>query len=136
MTTKHEFLSPEWVDAAREIYARHRSDAGAAAMSLRMNLVVEEVPFAEGHFDAHVDRSGGVTEVETGHIENPDLTVTLPYELAKSVFIDGNAQAGAEAFMLGLVRVQGDVTKLLAFQQQTPSTSQLALTNEIRSITT
>jgi hypothetical protein len=135
VTVKHNFLSPDWVHAARAIYGRHESSAPAPAVSLRMNLVVENVPFTEGRFDAHVDTSAGVAEVETGHIENPDLTVTLPYDLAKSVFIDGNAQAGAEAFMMGLVRVEGDVTKLLAFQQQSPSSSQLDLANEIRSIT-
>lgn len=134
MTEKHDFLSAEWVGAARTIYARHQSDQ-APAVPLRMNLVVTDVPFAAGDFDAHVDTSAGVTEVETGHIEHPDLTVTLSYDLARSVFVDGNAQAAAEAFIMGLVRIDGDVTKLLAFQQQRPSPSQLELANEIRSIT-
>jgi hypothetical protein len=132
---KHDFLSPEWVDAARAIYARFRTDAEPATIPLRMNLVVEDVPFAKGRFDAHVDTSAGVTEVEVGHLEHPDLTVTLPYGLAKAVFVDGNAQAGVEAFMMGLVRVDGDVTKLLALQQQPSSPAQAKLGSEIRAIT-
>lgn len=132
---KHDFLSQPWVDAARAIYASHRSTTESPIMPLRMNLVVENVPFDEQRFDAHLDTSSGVAEVEVGHVEDPDLTVTLPYDLAKSVFIDGNAQAGAEGFMMGLVRVDGDVTRLLAFQQQPPSAEQAEIAGEIRAIT-
>ncbi|MGA8295732.1 MAG: hypothetical protein WB770_01680 [Acidimicrobiales bacterium] len=132
---KHDFLSAEWVDAARAIYTRYQSVADSPAVALKMNLVVENVPFSNESFDAHVDTSAGVAEVEVGHIGDPDLTVTLPYDLAKSVFVDGNAQSGVEGFMMGLVRVEGDVTKLLSFQQQPPSASQADLANEIRSIT-
>jgi hypothetical protein len=132
---KHDFLSPEWVTAARAIYARLPPVAEPSSIPLRMNLVVENVPFAEGRFEAHLDASAGVAEVEVGHVGEPDLTVTLPYDLAKSVFIDGNAQAGVEAFMAGLVRVDGDVTKLLAFQQRPPSAAQAEIADEIRAIT-
>lgn len=133
--TKHDFLSPTWVDAARAIYASYQSKSDEPPVALRMNLVVEKVPFSESSFDAHLDTSSGIAEVEVGHLADPDLTVTLAYDLAKTVFIDGNAQAGAEAFMMGLVRVDGDVTKLLAFQQQPPSDDQRALADEIRAIT-
>jgi hypothetical protein len=132
---KHDFLSPEWVEAARTIYARHQSSAEPSLVALKMNLIVENVPFAAAHFQAHLDTSAGVAEVEVGHVADPDLTVTLPYDLAKAVFIEGNAQAGAEGFMTGIVRVDGDVTKLLAFQQQPPSHAQAEIANEIRAIT-
>ncbi|MGB9113061.1 MAG: hypothetical protein WCF24_10085 [Acidimicrobiales bacterium] len=132
---KHDFLSPEWVEAARAIYSRFQSAAEPPTMPLKMNLVVDAVPFVEHRFEAHLDTSAGVAEVEIGHVEDPDLTVTLPYDLAKSVFVDGNAQAGVEAFMMGLVRVDGDVTKLLTFQQQPPSPAQAKIASEIRAIT-
>lgn len=132
---KHDFLSPGWVEAARVIYAEYQSAAEPPLAAMKMNLVVENVPFTKERFAAHLDTSKGVAEVEVGYVEDPDLTVTLSYDLAKSVFIDGNAQAGAEAFMMGLVRVDGDVTKLLAFQQRPPSPAQAAIANEIRAIT-
>jgi hypothetical protein len=132
---KHDFLSPEWVASARVIYRRHQDPGESPLSSLKMNLIVENVPFTDVPFEAHLDTSTGVAEVEVGHLADPDLTVTLPYDLAKSVFIDGNAQAGAEAFMMGLVRIDGDVTKLLAFQQQAPSAAQTEVAQAIRAIT-
>jgi hypothetical protein len=132
---KHDFLSPQWVAAARLIYRSYQATAAEPLSSLKVNLVVENVPFTEVPFEAHLDTSAGVPEVEVGHLADPDLTVTLPYDLAKSVFIDGNAQAGAEGFMTGLVRVDGDVTKLLAFQQQPPSPAQTGVAKELRAIT-
>lgn len=93
------------------------------------------MPFSASSFDAYLDTSRGVAEVEAGHLVDPDLTVTLPYDLAKAVLIDGDAQAGAEAFLMGLVRVEGDVTKLLMFQQQNTTEDQRRLADEIRAIT-
>ena len=135
MSSKHAFLSPEWVETAREIYASGASESDAPVAPLRMNLVVEAVPFADERFAAHLDTSEGIAEVDVGHIDKPDLTVTLGYEIAKAVLISNDAQAGIEAFMMGQIRVDGDVTRLLAFQQTTPSDRQRAITEQLRAIT-
>ncbi|MBA2326097.1 MAG: SCP2 sterol-binding domain-containing protein, partial [Actinobacteria bacterium] len=37
---------------------------------------------------------------------------------AKEVFVSNNPQAGMQAFMAGKVKVQGDMAKLMASQQQ------------------
>ena len=135
MTSKHAFLSPAWVDAAHRVYAGHADLAAAPTTSVRMNLVIEGVPFGTGALDAHLDTSQGIADLDLGHLEGPELTVRLDYELAKTVLVQGDVQAGAEAFLLGRVRIEGDVTKLLAFQQATPSPRQLRLAEEIRAIT-
>lgn len=135
MAAKHAFLSDSWVEAARKIYARESAKPGPPIASLRMNLVVEQVPFAAEAFAAHFDTSGGIAEVDLGHIDDPDLTVTLGFEVAKAVLIRNDAQAGIEAFMTGQIRVDGDITRLLAFQQATPTARQLAITEEVRAIT-
>src|SRR3954462_4376309 len=95
-------------------------EAGAAppAASVRMNQVITEVPFGDGKLDAHLDTSSGTLEMETGHLENPDVTVTLDYVTAKAIFVDGTMEAGMKAFMDGKVRVQGDMAKLIAALQQ------------------
>jgi putative sterol carrier protein len=82
-----------------------------------MNQVITEVPFGDGEINAHMDTSGGELEMDLGHIDNPDLTVTLDYATAKAILVDGNPQAGMQAFMAGKVKVQGDMTKLMAMQQ-------------------
>ncbi len=116
----YPFLSDEWIAEARKIRAE-MADADAEAVpaaTVRMNQVITEVPFGSGRLDAHLDTSSGTLEMETGHLENPDVTVTLDYETAKAIFVDGTLDAGMQAFMAGKVRVQGDMAKLIAALQQ------------------
>jgi len=135
VATRQAFLSDEWVAAARAIYARHADSAAPATTSVRINLVIEDVPFGEGTMLAHIDTSTGFADIDLGHLADPELTVHLDYQLARTVLVEGDAQAGFEAFMAGRVRMEGDVTKLLTFQQATPSPSQIAIAGEIRAIT-
>ena len=54
------FLSDDWLAEARAIRAEYEGQGGAIEHSIRMNLVVVEVPFGEGAVHAHVDTSTGV----------------------------------------------------------------------------
>ncbi|HEX3621768.1 MAG TPA: SCP2 sterol-binding domain-containing protein [Acidimicrobiales bacterium] len=117
----YPFLSDEWIAEARKIRAEVPPPAGdgpAPAAAVRMNQVINEVPFGSGTLDAHLDTSSGTLEMETGHLEHPDVTVTLDYDTAKAIFVDGTLEAGMKAFMDGKVRVQGDMAKLIAALQQ------------------
>jgi putative sterol carrier protein len=42
--------------------------------------------------------------------------VTLDYETAKAVLVDGNMQIAMQAFMAGKIKAEGDLTKLMALQ--------------------
>ena len=115
------FLSDEWIAEARKIRAEMAdpaNPAAAAPASVRMNQVITEVPFGDGRLDAHLDTSSGALEMETGHLDEPDVTVTLDYATAKAIFVDGTLEAGMKAFMDGKVRVQGDMAKLISALQQ------------------
>ncbi len=117
----YPFLSEEWIAEARRIRAEMADSAGpqaGAAAAVRMNQVITDVPFGSGRLDAHLDTSSGTLEMETGHLEDPDVTVTLDYETAKAIFVDGTLDAGMRAFMEGKVRVQGDMAKLISALQQ------------------
>ena len=85
-------------------------------VSVRMNQIIQDVPFGEGTIRAHVDTSSGQLEIETGHLESPDLTITIGYETAKAVLVDGDAQAAMQAFLGGRIKVDGDITKMIALQ--------------------
>ncbi len=65
-----------------------------------------------------MDTSSGELVMELGHVEEPDVTLTLDYLTARAIFVDGTAQAAMAAFMQGKVRVEGDLAKLLATLQQ------------------
>ena len=103
-----------------------------------MNQVITEVPFGDGTVRTHIDSSSGTMEMETGHLEEPDVTVTLDYQTARAIFIEGNRDAGMQAFMAGRIVVQGDMTKLLlAMQQQqvTPDPRAAEIHRRIQEIT-
>lgn len=110
------FLSDEWVEEARRIRAEYRGEAPAMPLSVRMNQVITDVPFGDGTIHAYLDTSCGEIDMETGHLERPDLTITLDYPTAKAILIEGDAQAAMQAFLSGRIKVDGDVTKLLALQ--------------------
>lgn len=131
----YPFLSPEWLVAAEQIRTANSTAGNAIAVSVKMNLIVEEVPFGDGHLDAHLDTSSGHLELGVGHLETPDVKVNLDYATAKAMLIDGDTQAGMTAFMAGKVRVDGDMTKLLSFQAEEPSERQLRVSDALRAIT-
>ena len=102
---------------------------------MRLNQVITEVPFGDGTINAHVDTTTGELEMELGHLEGPDLQVTLDYATAKAIFVDGNPQAGMQAFMAGKVKVQGDMTKLMAMQTATPNPDAQAFSEKVKEMT-
>ena len=117
---QYPFLSDEWMDAAKTIREEYAGKTAAPAHAVKMNQIVTEVPFGDGTIEAHLDTSGGEMEMEIGHIDGADLTVTLDYATAKAILVDGNPQAGMQAFMAGKIKVQGDMTKMMALQSGTP----------------
>ena len=104
---------------------------------MRMNLVITDVPedVSAEPIDAHMDSTGGEMKMDVGHIEGPDLTVTLEYDTAKAILVEGNPQAGMQAFMAGKIKVQGDMTKLMAMQSAAPDPVQQAVAEKIQAIT-
>ena len=40
----------------------------------------------------------------------------MPYAVARQMFVEGNQQAAMQAFMGGQIKVEGDMTKLMAMQ--------------------
>lgn len=138
----YPFLSDEWIAAAREIREEHGTIGTPLPNDIRMNQVITDVPPDDRTVDAHIDTTSGNLEMELGHLENPDVTITLDYETAKSFFVEGATEAGmqafTQAFMGGKVRVQGDLAKLLAALQQVapPDPAQVsAVQQQIRDIT-
>ncbi len=110
---RYPFLSDDWVVAARKIRAEFDDLEDEVPDNVRMNQVITEVPFGTGTINAHVDTTSGALEMDLGHLDEADVTVTLDYETAKAVFVDGTVSAAMKAFMEGKVRVQGEMAKLL-----------------------
>ena len=131
----YPFLSDEWISEARRIREEFEGKGGPAPQQIRMNLVITDVPFAAGAIDAHMDSSEGQLKLDLGHIEPVDLKVTLDYGTAKSILVEGNPQAGMQAFMAGKVKVEGDMAKLMMMQAAPPDAAAQEIATRLRSIT-
>jgi putative sterol carrier protein len=128
---KYQFLSDEWVAAARKL-REEAGGQGSAGAPVKMNLIITDVPFGDSTVEAHMDSTSGEVDMDFGHLEGPDVTVTLDYGTAKAMMVDADPQAAMQAFMAGKIKLQGDMTKALALQSGTPDPE---LTKKIQEIT-
>jgi hypothetical protein len=129
------FLSDEWLGEARSIRAEYDGKGAPIDHSVRMNLVIAEVPFGEGVVHAHVDTSTGELVLDTGHIDPVDLKVSLDYDVARAILVEGNPQAAIQAFMSGKIKVEGDIAKLMALQSVSPDPTAAEIAVRILAIT-
>jgi hypothetical protein len=107
------FLSPEWIDAAEEIYERHRHHTeGAGLPALVVNLAVDGAPFGDGKVAAHTDTTSGDLVIRRGHAASPDLTIRLGYDTARSLMVDQDPQLALEALIFGRILIEGDLLAL------------------------
>jgi putative sterol carrier protein len=132
---KLAFLSDDWTAEVRRLHAEVVTEPAAPAQAVRMNLLLTQTPFGEGTLEAHVDTSSGELLVDTGHLDAPDLTVTLDYDTAKAILVDGDAQAAMQAFMSGRIKIDGDMTMLLALQNSPVDPAHQELAARVREIT-
>jgi putative sterol carrier protein len=133
---KYQFLTEEWIAAAKKIQDETPKPDAPPAHAVKMNLVITDAPFEDGaEINAHMDTTAGDVQMDLGHMEGPDLTVTVDYDTARAIFIDQNPQAGMQAFMAGKIKVQGDMTKLMAMQQGTPDANAQAAAEKLKEIT-
>jgi putative sterol carrier protein len=136
VATAYPFLSPDWMNAARALRETMPRPDTAPPVAVRMNLVVTDTPF-DSDVQGHVDTTDGEVVIEDGHLDGPDLTVTVDYETARAIFIDQDAAAAMQAFMGGRIKVDGDLTKMLAMQASAaaPDANAQELANALRDIT-
>jgi putative sterol carrier protein len=132
---KLPFLSDEWTAEVKRLHAEVVTQSTPPAQSVRMNLVLTQSPLGDDTIEAHVDTSSGEVIVDTGHVESPDLTVTVDYETAKAILVDGDAQAAMQAFMSGRIKIDGDMTLLLALQSTPVDPVHQELAARVREIT-
>ncbi len=104
----HVFLSPDWIETAEQIYERHSHHvAGRRFPAFVVNLVVTGAPFAIGDVEAHTDTTSGDLRIHRGNAAEPDLTLSLDYETARSLIVDQDPQLAIEALILGRITDRG-----------------------------
>ena len=106
----YTFLSDEWLTEVKALADEAGPEANAMPADLTLNLVVTGGP--EGDRELHM--SGGT--FGPGLAEGAPTKLTVPYAVARSMFIEGDQAAAMQAFMSGQIKVEGDMTKLMAMQ--------------------
>lgn len=136
--TAHAFLSEAWIEEARALRARYADRMPTPMVPVRLNVVVTDIPHREGELQGHIDSSTGQTIIEDGHLDDPELTITVDYDTAKAAFVDRDQQAVMQAFLSGRIFVEGDASKLLALQasQPSPDSTSFDIYQEMRAFTT
>lgn len=122
----HPFLSDDWYAAVDALDAPAPPPELA---DLTINLRVTDGP--DG--DAEANMTSGT--IGRGHVDGAPTTITVEYDVAKAMLIEGNPQAAMQAFMSGRIKVEGDMTKLLAMQSATTSPEQDAFQDQIKGLT-
>ena len=104
----HAFLSDAWIEEAEKIRQEINPEVPEAVSDLVINLVVTGGPGG----DIEVRMSGG--KFEKGLAADSPTKLTMPFDVAKGMFIDGNQDAAMQAFMSGQIQIEGDMSKLMA----------------------
>ncbi len=104
------FLSDGWFDEAEKIQAEIDPEVPEAVQGLVINLLVKDGP--DGDIEAKMEAGRFVK----GMADEAPTKLTVPYDIAKKMFIEQDPQASMQAFMSGQIQVEGDMTKIMAMQ--------------------
>lgn len=132
-----KFLTEEWVIQARLIQQEFKDRTPAPATQARINLTITEVPddVNEGPIAARIDTTDGAADLELGHHDAADASISLEYETAKAFLVEGNPQVVMQAVMSGKVKISGDMTKVLALQVGVPDDTAIEVGTRLREMT-
>jgi len=125
-----KFLSDEWFTKVEELRgAAGDLEVPESLSSVLININVDR----EGSDAIAVHLKDG--NFERGHNDAADVTLGVNETLARKIFLENDQAAGMQAFMAGEIKIEGDMTKLMALQTATPSDKQKALLKQIIEVT-
>ena len=116
------FLSDEWIEAARGLHAEYADRVSPPEEVVRLNVTVVDAPFGDGEILGHLDTTEGSIIPQLGHLDGPDLSVRVPYEVARQMLVDQQYENLMIAFMSGEIEVEGDVTLMMSLPGHRPDT--------------
>lgn len=126
-----EFLSDEWFAEYEKIRDEVNPPAPTGmAADMKLNIVVTGGPSGDKEFHVNAGRFG------KGLVDDAPTKMTVPFEVAKKTLIDRDQQAGMQAFMQGQIKVEGDMSKIMAMQTQQPSAEEQEILTRLAGVTT
>jgi len=120
-----KYLSDEWFAKISELADEVNLEIPAGMADMKLNMTVTS---DEGDYELCMN--GG--KIEKGHLPDASTKIIVPYDLAKKMFVDQDQQAGMQAFMSGKMKIEGDMSKMMAMQSIQPTESQKLLQEKIK----
>lgn len=123
------FLTDDWFATVESLTAQAGElNLPPALNALAINLIVND---AAGSTELAL--AGG--KLQKGLTEQAKTTLTMDGETLRKVFLEFDMTAAMQAFMTGKIKVQGDMSQLMALQTAKPSAEQKALFKNILAAT-
>lgn len=119
------FLTDDWFANVEQLTAAAGDlNLPPSLSNLALNLVVTG---SEGTTELSLD--GG--KIQKGTSTNAKTTLNLDQETLRKVFLEFDMAAAMQAFMTGKIKVQGDMSQLMALQTAKPSQEQKDLFKKV-----
>ncbi len=122
---KAAFLSDEWFDMVKTI----QNKMGDMEIPAQMQDLVLNVTVITDSGEVDICLNCGT--LEKGHNDKAATKMILPLDLALRLFVENDKSAGMQGFMSGQLKVEGDMSKLMAMQSVEPSAQQEELQKKI-----
>ncbi len=114
------FLSDGWFALVEKIRAGLADQAVPAGWEdLDVNVVIEDPPDGDGLY--HLTAAAGGFHLSPGSSPTTQTTVTLPVDIARALFVDGDGHAAIGGFFDGSLKVDGNLSALMPLQYSVTS---------------
>lgn len=124
------FLTDDWFTTVEKLTAEAGDlNLPAPLANLALNLVVAG---EEGNTELALDAG----KIQKGLSANAKTTLNMDAETLRKAFLEFDMGAAMQAFMTGKIKVQGDMSQLMALQTARPSQEQKDLFKKVLEQTT
>ena len=109
------FLSNAWFAQVEEIRSGLADQSAPAGWEeLDVNVVIEDAPGGDEQFQ--LTAAAGGFKLSRGQNSETQTTVTMPVDVAKALFVEGDGHAAIGGFFDGSLKVEGNLAALMPLQ--------------------
>lgn len=124
-----KFLTDEWFDEVKAL----TESAGDLGLSDAAKALIMNIKVTRDEGDCDICIGGGA--IVKGLNGSAPITITIPFDVAQKMFVDQDQNAGTQAYMSGKLKIDGDMTKLMASVNTQPTPAQQELSKQIQDVT-
>lgn len=127
--TTYPFLSSAWFARLHEL----NDQAGDLPLSPALQTTILALTIQDGSYTEHLHLKAG--KFYQGSHPNATATLLTDQQTLQSIITSRQSDVAIDAFMTGKIRIDGDMSAVLALQSAKPSTEQKTLYKHILAMT-